>query len=72
MLPKYTGQGLGTRLLSHVEDIAAERESPGLVLWVLEKNLPAIGFYRRYSFVFSGYSKKHNSGWVEHLYIKRI
>ena len=70
VLPKYIGQGLGTRLLSHVEGIAAEGGAPGLALWVLEKNQPAVDFYRKNLFVFSGQSKNYHSGLKEHLYVK--
>lgn len=45
--PESTGRGLGRRLLDHGLQLLAEREYFWVVIWVLEQNHRARGFYER-------------------------
>jgi GNAT superfamily N-acetyltransferase len=47
VVPQSRGRGLGRRLLSHLAQIAVERNCGRLEWSVLDWNEPAIGFYRR-------------------------
>jgi len=68
--PKLIGKGLGSMLLNHAHDIAAEYGNAGTALWVLEKNATAIDFYNKHGYSYSGEHKLHNTELVEHLYAK--
>jgi GNAT superfamily N-acetyltransferase len=47
VVPDARGRGLGRRLLSHLAQLAVERNCGRLEWSVLDWNEPAIGFYRR-------------------------
>jgi GNAT superfamily N-acetyltransferase len=44
--PEFRGRGLGKDMLSHLARLAKERGCGRLEWWVLDRNEPAIGFYR--------------------------
>jgi len=44
--PEFRGRGLGKDMLSHLARLAKERGCSRLEWWVLDRNEPAIGFYR--------------------------
>ena len=46
VLPTYRGQGIGKALLSHIAQVALERQCGRLEWSVLDWNEPAIGFYQ--------------------------
>ncbi len=51
---KARGKGVGTFLMNFVKDMAKERDYRVIVLETQNYNVPAIDFYRRSGFVFSG------------------
>ena len=70
--PGEIGMGYGSGLLSHAHERISEKNTQGTVLWVLEKNLHAIDFYKKHGYLYSGESKVHNTGLVEHLYENKV
>lgn len=70
--PEYYGLGLGTGLMQFALALLAQRGRENVGIWVLEKNIRAIGFYQKHGFVRSSYSKVHGpTGLVEILMIKQ-
>jgi GNAT superfamily N-acetyltransferase len=47
VVPEWRGRGLGKRLLTHLAQLAVERNCGRLEWSVLDWNAPAIGFYTR-------------------------
>ena len=67
--PEEIGKGLGSLLMNHCLDKLRRQGFKRVAIWVLEKNLRAIEFYKKYSFSYSGVSKTHPStGLIEKLY----
>lgn len=60
--PEFQGQGVGTRLVRAVESglVLAAPDTP-LVIWALEQNRPAHGFYRHCGYVPDGRRKFDSS-----------
>jgi putative acetyltransferase len=56
--PKYHGQGIGSRLLEHIEQL----KGSNLKVDVNEQNESAHGFYKKYGFVQIGRSELDGSG----------
>ena len=52
VLEKYKGRGLGRRLTDYCLEKVSEYKK--VILWVLEENHRAIGFYEHYGFVKTG------------------
>ena len=50
----YDGKGIGTRLLSHTEKVCREQGMSSLRLEVNKSNDPAVSFYRKNGFVYTG------------------
>lgn len=72
LLPEYYGLGLGGGLMQFALALLAQRGRENVGIWVLEKNMRAIGFYQKYGFVRSEHSKVHKpTGLVEILLIKQ-
>jgi ribosomal protein S18 acetylase RimI-like enzyme len=53
-LPAHQGVGVGKRLMQAAQDWARSRGEAQLYLYVLEGNAPAIAFYERQGWTFSG------------------
>ena len=70
--PQKMGQGYGFKLLEFAIKLLDSRGIKSIAIWVLEKNHPAIKFYRKMGFTSSGTKKEHpQTGLIEHLYIKK-
>ncbi|MBW7457990.1 GNAT family N-acetyltransferase [Paenibacillus sepulcri] len=54
LLKEYQGSGYGTRLLDWAVERLKELGYIKVILWVLQENKAAIGFYERRSFEFDG------------------
>lgn len=54
ILQAYTGQGLGTRLLTRLENWAREQGLHRLELTVMVHNVPAVALYRKQGFFIEG------------------
>ncbi len=52
--PKYAGRGVGRELVSHGMEVLGERDFYWCVIWVLERNQHARGFYERMGFAADG------------------
>lgn len=48
ILKEYQGQGLGKKLINYLLEL--NKNISKVFLWVLEKNVPAIYFYKKYGF----------------------
>ncbi|AZD80738.1 GNAT family N-acetyltransferase [Pseudomonas chlororaphis] len=48
--PMHTGQGIGRELIDHVIPLLQSAGRSRVVLWVLERNAPALSFYRQLGF----------------------
>ncbi|HEX7911081.1 MAG TPA: GNAT family N-acetyltransferase [Paraburkholderia sp.] len=61
-LPGYQGVGVGTLLMRAAEDWARAQGEAQLYLYVLEGNVPAIGFYERQGWQFAGAEPDYMGG----------
>lgn len=61
-LPAHQGIGVGKRLMQAAQDWARARGESRLYLYVLEGNAPAIAFYERQGWEFSGAEPDHMGG----------
>ena len=52
--PNEIGKGYGSTLLNYAEEKILENGATGLALWVTEKNRPAIDFYKKHDYSYSG------------------
>lgn len=59
LMPDKIGQGFGRVLIEFALNLLTDRGLCNVGIWVLEKNKPAIKFYEKYGFSFSGYTKTH-------------
>jgi len=67
--PNEIGNGYGSMLLNFAEEKLLTKGAAGLALWVTEKNRPAIVFYKKHGYSYSG--KYQISKYErERLYIK--
>ncbi len=57
LLQKAQGFGYGRRLLNRTEEALAKRNHKDIMLWVLETNRHAIGFYEAMGFEKAGFKK---------------
>ena len=71
--PFFQHQGIGRCMINHLLEEAREEKKNSVILWVLEKNLPARSFYEKFGFALNG-DKKTEAGTSEFLfkYIKSI
>ena len=59
VLPKYQWLGIGTKLMkTSLQDILDSHINPQFCLWVLESNVAAIDFYKKFGFVYTGDSSE--------------
>jgi len=68
--PNAIGKGYGSNLLNYAQKRISEYDSEGTALWVLEKNMAGIDFYKKHGYSYCGEHKLHNTDLVEHLYTK--
>jgi ribosomal protein S18 acetylase RimI-like enzyme len=61
-LPEHQGIGVGKRLMQAAQAWARARGETQLYLYVLEGNAPAIAFYERQGWIFSGAEPDHMGG----------
>jgi ribosomal protein S18 acetylase RimI-like enzyme len=61
-LPAHQGVGVGKRLMQAAQAWARSRGETQLYLYVLEGNAPAIAFYERQGWTFSGAEPDHMGG----------
>lgn len=61
-LPTHQGIGVGKRLMQAAQEWARSRGEKQLYLYVLEGNMPAIAFYERQGWTFSGAEPDHMGG----------
>ena len=66
--PDHWGQGLGTRLMEFALATFRERGESAVVLWVLEKNLPARRFYEKWHFAPDGVAR----GFPDHEHVREL
>ncbi len=52
--PNEIGKGHGSMLLNYAEEKILKNGATGLALWVTEKNRPAIDFYEKHGYSYSG------------------
>lgn len=69
--PNEIGNGYGSMLLKYAEEKILLSGVEGVALWVLEKNRPAIEFYKRHGYSYSGKHKLYRHE-MEHLYTKSV
>lgn len=65
LLPEFMGQGYGTHLLKRCVDELNGLGHENILLWVLEENAAARGFYEKNGFVCSGEYMTDNIGGKE-------
>lgn len=59
VLPDYHGTGIGTELIkTSLQNILDYNINAQFCLWVLESNVAAIDFYKKFDFVLTGYNSK--------------
>ena len=62
LLPEFTGQGLGKKLMNHVAEELKSLGFSQIFLFVLENNHTAIRFYEKYGFKSNGVLMKNKFG----------
>lgn len=73
LLPEYYGVGLGSALMEFALVLFKDRCVENVGIWVLEKNIRAIAFYKKHGFTISQYTKIHKpTGLVEILLVRRL
>jgi ribosomal protein S18 acetylase RimI-like enzyme len=73
LLIDKVGLGYGRKMMTNILSILQSKETDGIDIWVLEKNLRARSFYSKFGFTFSGEIKNFPKGTVkEFLYIRKI
>ena len=71
LLPEKYGMGLGGELMRFALALLFARGREQIGIWVLEKNIRAINFYKKHAFTPSEHTKVHRStGLVEILFIR--
>ena len=64
--PFFQGEGIGTKIIEHIITLGRD-----LYLYVLDKNIKAIKFYKKHGFVYSGESEEfENSGFYILKYVR--
>lgn len=59
--PEYHGLGIGTKLMTtSLQDIITPNINTHFHLWVLEANVAAINFYKKFGFIYSGENSEEN------------
>lgn len=72
LMPDKVGLGYGRKMMVEVLLIIQSKETEGIAIWVLEKNLRARSFYNSFGFIFSGKTKNFPKGNLkELLYIRK-
>ena len=52
--PAFKGQGIGSQMIKHFEQLALSRQKSCGIIWVLKDNLPSICFYEKQGYQFDG------------------
>lgn len=68
--PPHRGRGIGKQLMRHAEQSIAAHRRLEIVLWVLEQNTAACGFYERTGFTRDGARKTEVIGGVDAVEVR--
>ena len=55
--PAFIGQGIGSKLLSYIEQKCIDMKKKQLIIWVLKDNKIGINFYIKHGYCFDGSTK---------------
>ena len=52
--PAFKGQGIGSKMIAHFEEMANALQKKQTIIWVLKDNFSSVHFYQKHGYTFDG------------------